>query len=350
MVAEERELNETRLEFEPAWKIANGHLQTLIGTYLRSPTLLEDQRHEVQLDDGDRILLFENRPKGPAYRTALLLHGLGGCNESGYMMRVARLLSARGIRTFRIAMRGVGDGVMLANRPMHAGRWPDVAAALQLIHELAPQLPTTMIGFSLGANAALLALGKAGDQHPTGNCDSCIAVSPPANLSKCCEWLMTGVRKVYDRYLLRFISQQLRESWERNPNAVRVEAPRKPKSIYEFDTFYTAPLGGFRDVEHYYSDSSCGPVLSKIRVPTRVLAAEDDPMIPVDVIRSFPRSESTELFVTRSGGHIGFVSSKRQCSNRRWLDELIVRWVCDENDWMSANAHGQTSATTEPTR
>src|SRR5437762_12931336 len=67
------------LDFPPHPLFPSGHLQTLAGFLLFRGEFPETaERHLVLLDDGDRIVLHDDRP---AYwqsgdRVALLLHGL----------------------------------------------------------------------------------------------------------------------------------------------------------------------------------------------------------------------------------------------------------------------------------
>src|SRR5262245_44763629 len=110
--------------FHPLRWIRGGHAQTLAGFFLtgRQPRY-EAERHFVTLPDGDRIVLHDDRPPdwsegGP---TALLLHGICGDHRSSYVARSATKLNKRGVRTFRMDLRGCGDGLGLARRPYHAG-------------------------------------------------------------------------------------------------------------------------------------------------------------------------------------------------------------------------------------
>ena len=96
----------------------------------------------------------------PADRSALLIHGLGGCHDSGYMQRIAHKLNARGVRVFRMDLRGCGAGMGLARLPYHSGRSEDARAALAAIARICRNSPTTLVGFSLGANMSLKLLGE----------------------------------------------------------------------------------------------------------------------------------------------------------------------------------------------
>ena len=276
----------------------------------------------VSLPDGDKIVLHDDCPTGwkPRDQVALLIHGLAGCHGSGYMMRVAEGLRSRGIRAFRMDMRGVGAAAGMARFVPHAGRTEDAVVAVEHIARLCPEAPLSMVGFSMGGNIVLGALAKAG-RRGIGNLIRAIAVTPPVDLSRCCRELRKGLSRVYDRYLTQLIVR----NWRNNGGKVPEPLPR---SIYDFDDNITAPLSGYRDAEDYYRHASSGRYLQDITIPTRILAARDDPIVSYGAIESAQRSAHVELFVTESGGHMGYISDSKFAAHGRWLDKLVIDWLC----------------------
>ena len=63
-------------------------------------------------------------------------------------------------------------------------------------------------------------------------------------------------------------------------------ADGRPKTLLELDDRITAPLSGFRDAGHYYDESSAIHVIESNQVKTLVVAAADDPVIPIDCYTS----------------------------------------------------------------
>jgi predicted alpha/beta-fold hydrolase len=78
----------------------------------------------------------------------------------------------------------------------------------------------------------------------------------------------------------------------------------------EFDDAFTAPLHGFRDADDYYAQSSSGPWLARIAVPTCVVHALDDPFLPAAAIplAALRDSPSIEAHISDHGGHVGFLA------------------------------------------
>jgi len=298
--------------------LAGFYWPTRKPTYKAVPYLLE-------VPGGDKIALHDDCPPNwqPTDRVALLLHGLAGCHESGYMWRLSERLNARGIRCFRMDMRGTGASTGKAKLPGHAGRTEDAAIAINWIAEQAPNAPLTMAGFSMGGNITLSTAANAATES-IGNLERCIAVCPPADLSRCCRELQKGTSNFYDQYLIRFLIKK----WQQTGGQITGAAPR---SIYEFDNQITAPLSGFRDAEDYYSNCSSGPRLTEIKLPTKLLAAQDDPVVAYSAIAAYQRSPSVELITTASGGHLGYFSSSGLVDDGRWMDWQMCEWI--DSDW-----------------
>lgn len=316
--------------FQPHRLIRGGHLQTMLPVMF--PGKLNPpipQRIEVELSDGDRIVLLDSCPKAwqPGDPVVLLLHGLAGCHQSNYMLRAAAKMCERGWRTFRLDHRGVGASAGLADRPYHAGRIDDLLAALQKIESVARTSPLSIVGYSLSGNLVLKLLANRQSQLPENLCAS-VAVCPAMDLMRSSERIRSRENRFYDKHFAKFL-------WQRSDGytAVARELPHlsdpneRPLSLYEFDARVTAPLGGFESVEYYYTDSSAIQDLPRIELPTLILAAEDDPLIPADIFRDAQYSESTTLLMPASGGHLGFIGRRNSDPDRRWMDWRIVDWV-----------------------
>ena len=315
--------------FRPHPFLRGGHVQTLAGVYLpgaKYPYRAEQRR--VTLADGDQLVLHDDCPAGwrPGERTALLIHGLAGCHESPYMQRIAARLVERGVRAFRMDLRGCGAGFGLARLPYHGGRSEDAAAALAAIAEACPGSPTTAIGFSLGGNITLKLLGELGDA-PCGGVDSAIAVCPPIDLQAAIERMALPLNRAYDRHFVRLLLAQLRERQRVLPDAPAPAFARPPRGLFEFDDRYTARVCGFGSAANYYRLASSAQFAAAIRKPTLVIASRDDPLAPWRPLERLAGRSFVQLELTDRGGHLGFIGRPCDDPDRRWLDWRIVEWV-----------------------
>jgi uncharacterized protein len=314
--------------FRPHPLFRNPHAQTILGGFGRRSAPYRAARHETLLSDGDRILLHDDAPPGwregdPA---VLLLHGLGGSHASPYVVGTAMKMNARGIRTFRMDLRGWGAGISLARSPMHAGRSEDAAAALAWIADRCPASPLFVVGFSLGGNMVLKMAGEMGPSAPE-RLEGVIAVAPPIDLAATCRNLACGWNSLYDRAFVRGLMRHLRTRRRLLPEARHIELPRPPRGIYEFDELVTAPLSGFTGADDYYARSSSGLFLERIHTPTLIIAAADDPLVPAMLFDDCPRSAAVEVHITEHGGHVGYLGAGGGDPDRRWLDWRLVEQI-----------------------
>jgi len=315
--------------FRGHWLAPGGHVQTMASVLWPSPrAALTPKRHEIALPDGDRLVLHDDQPPEWAGEapSALLVHGLAGSHQSAYMQRIAARLVARGVRAFRLDLRGAGAGIGLARLPYHAGRSEDARAAVLKISELAPRSPLTLVGFSLGGNIALKLAGEVRGEQ-LGGLARVMAVSPPVDLAACIHGLATPVGRIYDSYFVRMLLKQM-ATRPPLPEGMPVHAwPRSPKRLLEFDDWYTAPVSGFGDAANYYRQSSALGFLPQIELPTLILSSRDDPLVASGPLEAAALPSAVRTLITPGGGHLGFLARASGDPDPRWMDWRVVDWV-----------------------
>lgn len=319
--------------------IRGGHLQTLLAstsvsenansrTYFRPHST---ETVEIEVSHGDRIALHLDQPDAPAKGSVLLIHGLTGCHAAPYMIRLADQFLRAGYRTYRMDLRGFGAVRNRASNLSHAGRSDDVAAALQWMaqHE-DPAQPLIAIGISLGGAQLLRAISRvdAGlDKRPAWR-DQMIgiaAVCPPIDLVACSENMRRKSRSVYNRYFIGNLIKRLPPGVAARADFPNGSASDRPKTLWELDDRFTAPLSGFDGALDYYQQSSCSSLLKHLQIPTLILASADDPIVPIDCFRNIADElpQSTTLLMPDQGGHVGFIGPGRRC----WMDDVLLRWL-----------------------
>lgn len=329
-------------EFRPAWWLRNRHLQTFLGsrgseTEVASGTIV----HRVTTRDGEYLALHEDRPaaaskvgvtgemKTQADRVpaVVLIHGLAGCHQSGYLVRLGERLLRAGWHVYRMDLRGCGAGEEWAYKPPHAGLTTDVADVLGWIESHQRPAWLALAGFSLGGNLVLkflgeLAQGKFTELNIGTNLRHAVAIGPPIDLNLAADSMERGVSRVYTAYFMRLLKNQLQRKLELWPQWRALKTSQKLATIRQFDDAYTAPLSGFESAAEYYRASSSKPFLAQIEVPCDLLVAEDDPIVPVACFAGLRRGEAWlpkvggTMTCTRYGGHLGYVSARRTASAR----------------------------------
>ena len=321
--------SESFREFRPHPLLRGGHAQTLAGAYLPWSTVASTSvQHQIALPDGDKLVLHDDCP--PTWelgqRVVLLMHGLAGSHQSGYMVRISRRLFERGIRSFRLDLRGSGAGAHLARRPYHAGCSDDLLHAIQAMGRLCPGSSISPIGFSLSGNILLKFLGESPGRVPP--CiDRAMAVNPPIDLRGCVQELDRFSNRAYNRHFVNLLHRTLEIRRQTVPGAIIPADYRRPRRLYDFDDRYTAPVSGFRNADEYYSQCSAAQFLPAIAVPTLILTARDDPLVPAASFERSRRSDSVELLLTNSGGHLGFIARSGVDPDHRWMDWRVLDWL-----------------------
>ena len=315
--------------FQPHPLLRNGHLQTIAGAYLNTSCVIPPaQKHRLRLADGDTLILHDNCPSNwqPNDSSVILAHGLTGTHSTSYMVRTAAKLLARGCRTFRLDLRGCGDGFLLAQGLGHAGRSEDLFSAVQKVTAICPDSSLTCVGFSLSGNMLLKMLGERPQALPN-QLENAVSISAPIDTRLCSLTMQKGISRFYGTKFVRELMRQLRKKQAAISGFNREKLYPTPRTMFEFDDHVTAPLSGFENAAAYYREASSVRVVEHITTRTLVVSAVDDPLVPVRTYQEAKFSTAVTLDIQQHGGHLGFVSAKKVQSDRRWLDQRITEWI-----------------------
>jgi predicted alpha/beta-fold hydrolase len=297
--------------FAPRPFTSGGHRQTLLGYWHRRHVEWPHPCEDIVVPAGGdvRLLLRASFQPGPraASPALVLIHGLGGWDAAKYGLATGVLAWSRGWHVIRMNMRGAGDSMGLSPVLYNAGLDGDLVRVLARVAEETPRI--AVVGFSLGANLALLAAGRSGEQLPP-DLIGVVGVSPPLDLEACANRLDAPTNAPYQRYFMGNLRRAYQDRQRVRPDLYAAGRELGLRSVRAYDEAITAPYGGYRDASDYYARSSAGPQLARITRPTLVLAAQDDPMIPVASLTHWPLPASGLVVreITPTGGHVGFVA------------------------------------------
>jgi predicted alpha/beta-fold hydrolase len=319
----------TLTPFAPAPWTAGGHRQTLLGYWVRRRLRWEAPAEDLVVEAGEDVRLLARVTWHPGRREArpalVVVHGLGGCDAAGYAVSTGRLAFARGWHVARMNMRGAGDAEALCPRLYNAGLDGDLLAVLDALARETSAL--AVVGFSLGANLALLALARGGDRVPAGLL-AVAAVSPPLDLADCADAIGRPSNRLYQGYFVRNLQAAYRRRQRLRPDLYEAGREVGIQTIREYDDVITAPYGGYADAAEYYRLSSAGPRLEALTRPALILAAADDPMVPADSVARWPLPASglVQREMPPSGGPVGFVAPT-SAPGRFWAAERALAFV-----------------------
>jgi predicted alpha/beta-fold hydrolase len=290
-----------------------GHVQTIYAS-LRPPPRVRLRRERWDTPDGDFIDVdFAGDPMAP--RRLVLFHGLEGSADSHYARAIAAHAARQGWRIALPHWRGCSGEANRKARAYHSGDTEEVDWILRKIDS------RFVIGISLGGNALLKWLGERGDAA-AALVPRAAAVSAPIDLPAAGHALDRGLnRLLYTKHFLSTLKPKSLAKLELFPGIYDAALVRAARTFRAFDDVVTAPLHGFRDVDDYWSTASSGPWLERIRVPTLLLNARNDPFLPEPALLAAARKAAPCVLLEfpRTGGHVGF--------GHPWLAQRLLNFL-----------------------
>jgi predicted alpha/beta-fold hydrolase len=256
----------------------------------------------------------------------VMFHGLEGSSASHYAIAFAIEARLRGWDFALPHFRGCSGELNRAPRAYHSGDFEEVGWMLARLCARAGA-PVLAVGVSLGGNALLRWAAEAGGAAGASTA-ALAAVCAPVDLSASGHALGRGLNHhVYARMFLRTMKPKALAKWAQHPGLFDRERVARARSLHAFDDAFTAPVHGFAGADDYWARASSAPHLARIRVPTLVLNARNDPFVPPS---SLPRPGTVgpcvELWQPAHGGHVGFASGAFPGSLRS-LPVAVCDWL-----------------------
>ena len=317
-------------------------MQTLLGFYHRRHLAwtLPTEDYVVESEPGIQILSRASWQEGArdASPALILLHGMGGWDLSSYMLSMGQHAFAAGYHVIRMNMRGAGGSFEICPRLYHAGLETDLVAVTRRVASETSRVG--LFGASLGANHVLLALGRSRSALPR-EVRAAVALSPPLDLLKCGAALGSRGNRFYTSYFVERLNATYARIQERSGGIYEAGREAGIKTVREFDERITAFYAGFPSADEYYRRSSSGPWVREIDRPTLIVSAEDDPMIPGDILRQFelPESGVVTREILPTGGHVGF-TAPTEAPGRFWAAERALQFL---NPWLRSSGTARSS-------
>jgi predicted alpha/beta-fold hydrolase len=315
-------------QFKQAWWLPGPHLQTLWAALLRPKIKLHIRSERFELPDGDFLdLAWVGEGSGPR---VLILHGLNGSIDSPYARGILQAIKNRGWRGVFMHFRGCSDEPNRLARSYHSGETRDLQIVITELIGREPNVPLFAIGYSLGGNVLLKWLGETGESGIENPLKAAVAVSIPFELAKTAEHLKKGFSRIYQWHLLRELSTSHHRKFKKIPKPFAINTVNvfMLKTFWEFDNAITAPLHGFKSADDYYEKSSSRQYLAKIKIPTLILHARNDPFTTLHALPEVLEvSKHVSLEFSAHGGHVGFVSGKYPWKPVYWLEERIMHYL-----------------------
>jgi predicted alpha/beta-fold hydrolase len=333
----DRGLAEGVAEFLPPGRLRNAHLQSIYPSLpLRrrvvergSAVLLQASRATV-LDCGAGVRLLaqvavqETAGRPAASSIAVLLHGWEGSAQSLYLLSLGQRLFDAGYDVVRLNLRDHGDSHHLNHDIFHSCRIDEVVGAVRRVQQLHPDRRLVLAGFSLGGNFML----RVGARAAAAGIDASriVAVCPvidPEHTLQCLEkgWFL------YRRYFIWKWRRSLRLKRATWPDEYgQLEHILELATLTEMTDELARHFGGFPSLQAYLqgyalTGDALAPLADARGLQARIIAATDDPIIPVTDLQRIARPPNLTVSCTRFGGHCGFYSGG---PGPTWLEREIM--------------------------
>ena len=312
-------------QFFPATGLKNPHLQTLLPRLIRKKALFTPIWQTIDTPDGDFLDLAWSEPfnhesaiRKPIF---ILFHGLEGCFYSSYANGLMNAFAQSGWLAVMMHFRGCSGKPNKKARAYHSGEVNDARFFLEHLDQQFPGQPKVAVGISIGGNMLANYLAQY-DHKPL--LDAATIVSAPLDLAACANRIERGFSKVYRRYLLSSLKRNALQKHEliHGELAVSYCSIKRVTRLYEFDDLVTAPLHGFKNAQDYYAQCSGLNKLQRIRLPTLIIHAKDDPFMTEAVIPKFVLPDNIDYQLYEHGGHVGFLCGS-VLKPRFWLEEAL---------------------------
>ncbi len=310
--------------FVPAWWLPGAHLQTIYSALFARAPRIAMRRERWDTPDGDFVDIdFVDGPDGAPW--VHLFHGLEGSSDSPYARLLMHHVRRRGWRGSILNFRGRSGESNRLPRAYHSGDSDEIDWVLRRFRQRLPQAPVFVVGVSLGGNALAKWLGENGEAARE-IVDRVAVISAPVDLMAAGDALEKGFALLYARHFLATLKVNSLAKLERFPGLFDADAVARARTLRQFDNAFTAPVHGFRDCDDYYIRSSAKPFLARIRVPTLLINARDDPFLPAAALPAPGEvSSAVRLEFPARGGHVGFVSGFFP-GNIEWLPTRVLHF------------------------
>jgi predicted alpha/beta-fold hydrolase len=318
--------------FRPPKWLRSPHLQSVLPSLSvrrafverrAAPLLAAAESVLLDCGDGVRLQCFHSRPAGDERsvppHTVVLLHGWEGSADSLYVLSPAQRLFELGFDVVRLNLRDHGATHHLNRELFHSCRLPEVLGALRSVRKALPGQPMSLIGFSLGGNFMLRAAARAADAGL--EIERVIAVSPVLDPTATLVALESGW-SAYHSYFVRKWSRSLLKKQAAWPGHYDFDDLLRGAGLRRMTAELVRRFTEYPSLEEYLDGYAItGGALSRLEVPSHLITALDDPIIPALGLERVARPKALRVTTARHGGHCGFVE---RLGGPSWTERLIV--------------------------
>lgn len=277
----------------------------------------------VETSEGVRLQGFYSpHPENVSRGLLLLLHGWEGSADSTYVLCTGRYFYSRGYSIFRLNLRDHGNSHHLNPGLFFGTLFDEVFDAVRQASFLEPDRDFFIAGFSLGGNYALR-ISRRCTTDPIANLRHLVAISPALDPAK--ATVRIDRHPVFRHYFLKKWRKSLVRKQACFPDLYQFSDLFKEKTVLDTTEVLLRQYSGYSGAAEYFASYSLfDESLENVTVPTTIITAKDDPIIPVDDFFNLRLNGRSRLIIPAHGGHNGFINGYNLAAwYKRFMLELF---------------------------
>lgn len=309
---------------KPIW-LPERHAETIVPALFRKVKGVHYDRERIGTFDRDFLDLDWSRVGSS--KLVIISHGLEGNSYQEYILGMVKAINKANWDVLAWNFRSCSGEMNNKVRFYRADSTEDLDWVIKHAQKIGKYDEIALIGFSLGGCLSLKLLGELGSSA-TSRISKAIAFSVPCDLIACVKALSFGFNRfIYLRRFLTMLKNKLVLKIRQFPDLLSYLDVNKIRRFEDFDTYFTAPLYGFKDAYDYYERSSCKKNIPNIRVPTLIVNARNDPFLHPDCqpILECQENSWVNLEMPKEGGHVGFMLST--INGPYWSEQRAVEYL-----------------------
>lgn len=301
----------------------NGHVETILPSLFRKIKGVSYCRERLELADGDFLDL--DWLWADSNKLVIISHGLEGSSSRHYVMGMAKFFHMRGWNVLAWNCRSCSGEMNRLPRLYHHGASEDLEAVIGHVVVQKKYQSISLIGFSMGGSLAFKYLGEKSSDLPK-EIKSCVGFSVPCDVGSSARELEKPHLAFYRKRFLRKLINKMALKSIQFPSTISPPKSQKLRDFKTFDNQYTAPLHGFSNADDFYAKASATNYISSIQIPTLLVNADNDPMLPKACYPINLARESSNFYleIPKRGGHVGFPI---HATSQNWMEHRAFEFI-----------------------
>jgi uncharacterized protein len=312
----------------------NPHVSTIYPSAFRKVHGVNYTREKLELSDGDFLDLDWSFAKVETTITnhkslitnnklAILSHGFLGNSTRPYLLGGVKAFNSDNYDVLAWNHRGLGGESNRFEKITTHGSSGDLEEVINHVLSKNQYAEIILVGYSKGGNISMKYAGEKSKNIPS-EIKKIVAISSPTDLQGSVD--VMGKDGFYTNRFKTKLLKFLLNRTELIDNQMIKYFPRF-KYLDDFTDNYIAPLSGFKDARDYYDKCAAIHVVDKIRVPTFILNAKNDPVLSESCALLDLAKKSDFIFseMPNHGGHCGFYMPNSD--GLYWGDRRMMEFV-----------------------